>query len=140
MSATQLYPYEVDGPGYIDLTAMPMPALGGKVWVLDRKGQFVLEKGPGTFRTTACTHAGSGNLLILDGVPEENGEFRWDLIEKPNYFGNGKLLFKANPVVMGSWMLDAGFNHGLTVRHLGGQFGTPAMASLVWVPYKAKVK
>ena len=115
---------------YVDLTDLPMPVLGGKCWVLDQKGQFVLERGPGTLRTVACTGAGSGTLLVIDGLPTEDGEI-------PNDETHWRQLLKANPVVMGSWMLDAGFTRGLTVRHLGGQDGTPGVASIVWVPYRS---
>ena len=117
-------------PHYTELF-VPMPPLGGKCWVLDCKGQFVLERGPGTLRTVACTSAGSGSLLVLDGLPDENGEI-------PLEDGRWRQLLKANPVVMGSWMLDAGFQHGLTIRHLGGSLGPACMASIVWVPYKAR--
>lgn len=125
--------YETELSGYTDLTSIPMPKLGGKCWVLDRKGQFLLEAGPGTLRTIACTGAGSGTLHILDGFPDENGEISVE---------DGKIwqLYKANPVVMGSWMLDAGFNNGLTVRHYGGQNGAPCVASIVWLPYRAAKK
>ena len=134
MSAiVKLRPYEYEENGYVDLTDIPMPAQGGKCWVLERKGQFVLERGPGTLRTIACTCSGSGSLLAIDGVPDENGEI-------PQDEGHWRQLFKANPVVMGSWMLDAGFQHGLTLRLYGGQDATPAIASVVWVPYKGKVK
>lgn len=131
MSVHLLRDYEAEVPGYVDLTAIPMPLLGGKAWVLDRKGQFVLEKGPGTLRTIACTAAGSGTLLAFDGVPGENGEMPAD---------GWRLIYKANPPVMGSWMLDGGFSKGLTVRHYGGQESTPTIATLVWVPYRAKQK
>ena len=62
------------------------------------------------------------------------------MLEIPGYIGNGRQLYKANPPVMGSWMLDAGFQHGLTIRNIGGQDSAPAMASIVWVPFKAKAK
>jgi len=130
--------FERQMAGYTDLTDLPMPPLGGKCWVLDKKGQFLLERGPGTLRTIACTNAGSGSLLILDGVPDENGELPMQMLEIPGYIGNGRQLYKANPPVMGSWMLDAGFQHGLTIRSIGGQESAPAMASIVWVPFKAK--
>jgi hypothetical protein len=130
---------EVHHEHYIDLTGLTMPPLGGKCWVLDQKGQFVLERGPGTLRTIACAHAGSGSLHIFDGIPDENGELPMAMIEIPGYNGNGRQLYKANPVVMGSWMLDAGFQHGLTIRAYGGQQATPCIASIVWVPFKARV-
>lgn len=122
--------------GYVDLTLMPTPPQGGKIWLLERKGVFVLERGPGTLRTIACTGAGSGTLTAIDGVPEENGEIP---ISK-----SGELLwrslYKANPVVMGSWMLDGGFLRGLTIVHTGGQNANSAVASIVWTPYRAKLK
>ena len=133
--------YEVQHKsGYFDLTVLPMPPLGSKIWVLDKKGMFVLERGPGTIRTIACTHAGSGSLYAFDGVPDERGELPMESIEIPSYMGNGRQMYKANPVVMGSWMLDGGFTHGLTILHKGGQYGTPAMAAIVWMPFKSKVK
>jgi hypothetical protein len=127
----RLLNYEHEEEGFTDLTAIPIPQLGGKSWLMERKGQFVLERGPGTLRTIACKGAGSGTLLAIDGVPDENGEI-------PQGQGLWRQLFKSNPVVMGSWMLDAGFQQGLTIRHYGGQEATPAIATLVWVPFRAK--
>jgi len=129
----RLRDYTLDRGKYIDLTSIPMPPQGGKCWVLERKGQFVLERGPGTLRTIACTSSGSGTLLAIDGLPDENGEI-------PSDEGHWRQLFKANPVVMGSWMLDAGFVRGLTIRQYGGQEGTPPIASVVWVPFRGKEK
>lgn len=128
LELVKLQDYGVEGPKHLDLTAIPMPKLGGKCWLLDAKGQFVLERGAGTLRTIACTGAGSGTLVAIDGVPDENGEI-------PLEHGSWRLLFKANPVVMGSWMLDAGFNNGLTLRNTGGQAANSCMASVVWVPF-----
>lgn len=140
MSAVvRLPPIEVPRDGYTDLTALPTPSIGGKIWVLERKGQFLLEAGPGMLQGIACTNAGSGTIQILDGIPGDNGEFSWSEIEIPGYFGNGKQIYKANPVVMGMWQLMAGFIHGLTVRHFGGQSGTPMVASLVWMPFKKRI-
>ena len=84
--------YEKVFKDYTDLTAIPMPILGGKCGLLDRKGQFLLEKGPGTLRTIACAHAGSGTLQIFDGVPDEDGELPLTEIEIPGYTGNGRQL------------------------------------------------
>lgn len=132
-------PFEKKKLGYIDLTALEMPPLGAKCWVMDQKGLFVLERCPGTLRTIACAHAGSGTLEIFDGVPNDDGELPPPvMIGGEDYDGKGRQLFKANPIVMGSWMLDAGFQHGLTVRNSGGQPGTPAIASIVWLPFKKK--
>src|SRR5690349_2652257 len=62
---------------------VPAPPMGGKTWVLKQKGLFVLEVGPGTLRTIACTHAGSGALEVLDGVPDASGFFPGDNLEQP---------------------------------------------------------
>lgn len=134
MAIVPLRKLEVTRPGYVDVTGLAMPPLGGKCWLLEAKGQFLLERTAGTLRTIACTHAGSGTLLLYDGIPDDAGLFPDEGKDIPN--ANGRLLFKANPAVMGSWMLDAGFQHGLTVRATGGQPGTPALASIVWVPFK----
>ena len=47
---------------------VPTPVMGGKAWLLDDKGLFVLERGRGTLITLACTHAGAGGIEIIDGV------------------------------------------------------------------------
>lgn len=131
--------YELAAPvGLIDLSAQPMPPLGGKAQVIERKGLFLLERGPGTLRTWACTNAGSGTFQIIDGLPDENGMIDLSNVEDLNWFGNGRQLYKANPAVMNSWMLDAGFNFGLMVRHFGGQVGAPAMGTVVWVPFRTR--
>jgi len=49
--------------------------MGGKCWLLEAKGLYVLEEGPTLFRTLACTHAGSGGIVLIDGVPDESGRF-----------------------------------------------------------------
>src|ERR1700678_3476955 len=62
---------------------LPVPPMGGKCWVLDRKGLFVLEEGPGTLRTIACTHAGSGSLICYDGLPDSRGFFPDEQMAEP---------------------------------------------------------
>lgn len=142
-----------------------MPPLGGKCWVLAAKGIYILEEGPGTLRTIACTHAGSGGLIGYDGVPNEEGLFLARRItlpapvtmrgksfdagcevdvpgeqaEEDHIFyplRNGRDIYRATQAVMGSWMLDAGFHHGLTLRATGGHAPTAAFASVVWAPYR----
>ena len=114
---------------------LPMPPMGGKIWLLESKGIFVLERGPGTLRTLACTHAGSGMLVAIDGVPDENGFFP-EISNTPAH--NGRPIYRANPVVMGSWMLDGGFVHGLTIRAEGGNEASLAIASIVWAPVRGR--
>ena len=118
------------------------PPLGGKCWLLEDKGIFVLEKCSGVLRTIACTHAGSGSLAVIDGIPDENGFFPDHEMKEdhPNYhMRNGRPIYRATPVVMGSWMLDAGFFHGLTLLAKGGTDSACAIASIVWMPHVQRV-
>ena len=152
-----------------EIIELPLPPIGGKCWLLDRKGLFVLEPGPGTLRTIACTHAGSGQMEVIDGIPDANGFFPDDGMTEPAPYTdaefaalmdgtagdaplarrdahiaygrrNGRAFYKANPVAMGSWMLDAGFIHGLTVRVVGEHMGVNAFASIVWMPFRSAKK
>lgn len=134
---------------------MPTPSMGGKVWLLAEKGVFVLQRGSGTLRTLAITHAGAGNLEAIDGIPDDRGFFPDHEMQAPvrapdeadgpylvrlkaYHTRNGRPFYRANPIVMGSWMLDAGFNHGLTIRAEGGHDSTSAIATVVWMPYRAR--
>ena len=115
--------------------------MGGKCFVLEQKGLFLMEPGPGTLRTIACTHAGSGQLIAYDGIPNENGFFPDHEMpaDHPEYHcRNGRPIYRANPVVMGSWMLDAGFLHGLTIFVVGDQLTVNCVASVVWMPFVAR--
>lgn len=135
----------LDVRGAVTYVRIPQPRMGGKVWLLDRKGIFVLEEGPGLLRTIACTHAGAGSLLAIDGIPDEKGFFQGysgndlqRLISEghlpSDYFSrSGKPIYKANPAVMGSWMLEGGFHHGLTIISKGGNSAVSAIASIVWL-------
>lgn len=144
---------------------IPTPPMGGKIWLLEGKGLFVLERGPGTLRTLAVTHAGSGALEAIDGVPNAEGFFPDGQMAEPlppmlghlSFEGqkqerlaayaerrkaydsrNGRPIYAAAAGVMGSWMLDGGFQHGLTIRALSGNKVVCATASIVWVAYKAR--
>ena len=118
------------------------PLIGGKCWLLETKGLFILEEGAAAMRAIGCTHAGTGGLIIYDGVPDENGFFPDEDMkpDDPNYFArNGRPIYKANPAVMGAWMLDAGVIHGITVQAMGGDASANLFASLVWIKHKARV-
>lgn len=128
-------------PKFIDIRHLPSPPMGGKCWLIDRKGLFLLEGGPGTLRTIACTHAGSGSFIAYDGIPGDDGLFPDEYMDPANPMWpqrNGREIYKANPVVMGSWMLDGGFLHGLTIRAAGGLDTVMAIATIVWVPFKTR--
>jgi hypothetical protein len=131
---------------------VPAPVMGGKAWLLNDKGLFVIERGPGTCITLACTHAGAGGIEIIDGIPNEGGFFDNaenvpvdephsdsppDVLER---WGkrNGRVYYRALPAIMGSFMLNAGFHNGLTVRAMGGHNAVAAVATLVWMPYRVR--
>jgi hypothetical protein len=133
------------------------PKMGGKCFLLESKGIFVLESCPGVLRTIACTHAGAGNVEAIDGVPDDHGFFPDDGMLEPHRSAfdsdqdfieamakyctrNGRVFYRANPVVMGSWFLDAGFEHGLTIRAAGGHDSASAIASVVFMPYRVRPK
>lgn len=144
---------ELQGHGFVELD-LPMPPMGGKCWVLGKKGQFLLQRGAGMLVTVNCAHAGSGTLEFFDGVPDDDGLFHARKITVREYgeimvpgerddetlkywtVRNGRSLKRDNPPVMGAWMCNAGFFHGLTVRHYGGQNGVPCIATIVWMPHR----
>jgi len=120
---------------------IPVPLLGGKAWLLKDKGVFVLERGPGSLGTLAITHAGSGALIAYDGVPDDGGWFPDEAMaeDDPKFWARrGRPLYFANPVVMGSWWINAGFQHGLTIVAAGGHQGSSAIATVVWQKVKER--
>lgn len=125
------------GPGAVIRVTVDTPIIGGKCFLLEKKGIYWLEDTPGTLRTIACTHAGSGSLIAIDGIPNEEGFFPDQHMppDDPNYYRrNGRPIYRASAAVMGSWMLDGGFHHGLVIQAVGGSEGTDAIASIVWLP------
>ena len=116
---------------------LPAPKLGGKVWHFNAPGIYLLEQGAGTFRTMACTHGGSGTITIIDGVPNEDGNFEDDDRRRSEDSFNGRVFYRAHPVAMGSWMLDAGFYYGLTLLIHCSSSVAP-MGTVVWMPCKSR--
>ncbi len=119
---------------------LPVPLIGGKAWLLEKKGTYILEEGPGVCITIACTHAGSGSMMFRDGVPNDAGffpEFE-EASEADKIAAPGRIFYRANPIVMGSWMLNAGFMNGLTVEYKGGHDSAPCYASIVWQAFKRR--
>lgn len=108
------------------------PSIGGKAWVLQKAGLYILEEGEGTFRTCAMTHAGSGSLMVYDGLPDDNGFIQES--EDGDISPHGRPLLWMPQAVMGSWMTDAGFLKGLTVYAPGGHEGMVPTATFVWMP------
>lgn len=103
------------------------PPIGNKILCAHQYGIYILEVGPCIWRGLACTHAGSGSVDIYDGVADARGFF-------PE--GQGRLLYKASPSVMGMWMLDAGCRHGLTMIVNGDISPVAPFVSITWLPYK----
>ena len=124
---------------------LPVPIIGSKCWLLEGKGTFVLETGPGTLQAIACTHGGSGMLVAHDGVPDKDGFFPNEnevvdlaTVGDEHWTRNGRQLYKANPAIMGMFQLSAGFHNGLTIRALGGTDQVHVIASIVWMPFRRR--
>jgi hypothetical protein len=111
---------EADFTNHLIRPFIPEPIIGGKCWVPDAFGKFLLQEGPGILRCIAITHTGSGALTLYDGV-----RFHYHKLQ-------AFTKFRANPTVLGHFMLDAGFNDGL-ILELEGSRSLPC-ASIVWVP------
>jgi hypothetical protein len=112
------------------------PPIGGKAFVIDKKGIFVFERGATLLRTIACTHAGTGGATVYDGIPDDDGFFPDEKLteDDPNYYNrNGRPLFTMHPSIMGSWALDGGAIHGLTVKADGGTDQVNAVITIVWI-------
>jgi hypothetical protein len=88
------------------------PPIGAKCWLLERKGRFLLEEGPGVLHHVTCTHAGEGGLVASDL--------------------DGRHLLRIQPSAMGVWHLSGGFHHGLVIDHAGNAPQLGAIASIVW--------
>ncbi len=119
---------------------LPEPRMGAKCYLIETKGVYILESGPGTLRSLACTHVGTGAITVHDGIPDERGFFEKKALldpYSPDYLtANGRRLFKMTPQVMGFWALDAGFQNGLTIISDGGTSGIPVFISVAWIKFK----
>jgi len=63
---------EVRNPQHIYIKE---PPIGNKIHLICERGLFVLERGPTLWLGLSCTHAGSGGIVVYDGVPDEEGFF-----------------------------------------------------------------
>ena len=110
-------------------------------------------------RTIACTHAGAGALEAFDGIPDVGGHFPGDNMEEPAPLRpgstqaqidehkqrriaydtrNGRAIYQAPAAIMGSFMMDGGFLHGLTIRATSGHASVSTVASIVWMPVRQR--
>ena len=106
----------------IERIQCPEPTIGGKSYVTDHFGKLLLEEGPGVLRVVCCPHAGSGYVNFWDSVV---GHHMTD-----------KAIFRMHPVILGAWMLDAGFNNGLLVELAGSRLSSPPCMTIVWLKKK----
>lgn len=98
---------------------IPDPIIGGKAWVCEASGIYLLQRGPGALRFVACTHTGSAYVRLWDSLDYNHGNMRQ--------------MFPLAPTILGAWNPDAGFNDGLLCEVIG----TPAPALiLVWIGWK----
>ena len=98
---------------------IPEPIVGGKGWVVERTGRFLLQKTPGTLRSISCTHTGSAYLRLWDGTTFDHQNLD---VMRP--------MFHLAPCVLGCWLLDMGFNKGLICEVIGVM---SPFATIVWV-------
>lgn len=127
------------------------PPIGNKCFLVKERGMFVLESGPGSIRAMACTHAGSGGIVIYDGIPDKNGMFEdhppEELFKVDLYASeeerakallswsqnkNGKEIYYAHPAVLGMWQIDGGCQHGITLISSGELSNAPPIITVVW--------
>ena len=99
--------------------AVAKPPVGSKCHLILEKGTFVLEEQPGNILHLTCAHAGSGSVKVFDGI-----------VQGPHIIG--RELFRASPMAMGVWHLNAGFQHGLVIEVMGSLNDVNAMFSVVW--------
>src|SRR6185437_1806299 len=139
---------------------LPKPPIGNKIFLAQDHGLYILEKGPALWRAMANTHMGNGSISVYDGLPDENGLFSKAAIvtkakfvdgqlisnseelipKKPLELGgriilDGRMIFNANPPILGMWMFDGYCENGLTlVLHDAGSRGLSPCVTITWVP------
>jgi hypothetical protein len=107
----------------------PMPKMGNKIECIENHGTYVLEQGPGTWRSLAVTRTGNGTISMYLGLPEPNGSTH-----------KLRKVFRAS--VMGMWMFDAGFDEGLTLvcEGSGIMAGGGPCISVTWVEERKAIR
>lgn len=130
---------------------LPDPKIGSKGYLINRKGRFLFEDEPSVLRTLACTGAGAGGFTVYDGIPNQHGFFpqseqdaylangRWKYDKRwseEDDLRNGRIIFKANPAILGSWMFDVQAHHGLNVFAEGGNESALTFATVSWMRAK----
>ncbi len=122
---------------------LPPAKMGSKVFLIEKKGVYVLEDGPAILRSLACTYVGTGSLVVRDGTPSDNGYFDVDKCDpySPEYaLTNGRKVYAAAPVCIGFWGLDCALVHGLTVEAAGGTKDGSVLVTVCWMEQKIQPK
>lgn len=112
---------------------LPLPPIGNKIYYASQAGFYILEKGPCVWQAMANTHQGTGNIKVFNGVPNENGHFE-NPVETIDLVKNGRLVFNANPPVLGMWMFAGGLDHGLTLEISGVLNNISPSITITWMP------
>jgi len=110
----------------VNIVDLPQPPVGNKIFCAQDHGIYVLESGPATFRAMANTHQGNGSISVVDGVVTPGGQVQ------------GRLLFNANPPILGMWMFDGGCHNGLVLVLEGSAVmsGLSPCVTITWMPAK----
>jgi hypothetical protein len=111
---------------------LPKPPIGNKIFCAQGAGFYVLERKPATWRSCANTHQGTGSITVYDGIPDEDGHFHNEP-GVPEYMKNGRLVFNANPPILGMWMFDGGMYHGLTLGIEGVMNNISPCLTITWM-------
>lgn len=114
---------------------LPTPEMGNKIWLLQQKGVYILEEGPGMLAGISSTYAGGVTLEIYDGIPDADGFFPKPASTEGAY--NGRSIWRSHPLYMGMNQLNGGFHHGLTVICDGSVDPT---VSITWAAVKSSPK
>lgn len=112
---------------------LPRPPIGNKIFCAQSAGFYILEHGTCTWRALANTHQGTGSITVYDGIPDENGYFPKDT-KSVELMQNGRLIFNANPPILGMWMFDGGMYHGLTLAIEGVLNNISPCCTITWMP------
>lgn len=112
---------------------LPKPKIGNKIFCIDRPGFFVFEKGPCTWQAMANTHQGTGCIKVWDGVPDESGFFGHHANSQELY-RNGRMVFNANPPILGMWMFAGGLDFGFTIEVSGVLNNIGPCLTVTWMP------
>lgn len=112
---------------------LPQPPIGNKIYYASQAGFYILEKGPCVWQAMANTHQGTGCIKVFNGVPNAKGHFE-NPPDEIVLIKNGRLVFNANPPILGMWMFAAGMDRGLTLEISGVLNNISPSITITWMP------